>query len=628
MAHANYVKSNPASDARLTKSPTEIRITFSETPDASGSDIAVLDTAGVRKNGTAMRTATDEGNTLAVDVPALPDGGYLVSWKARSAVDGHETQGAFAFAIGNAPLPAIPDIGPSSPPPGPLELAGRALSFAGIALVLGVSFFTLFIRPPTEAFERRRERWLVVAGGALLVVGSVVLFASYGLGLPARLLTFLALRGLAGLVAIAAAFVPGRRVPDDARREITAFAGLAAGLWATLVSHAAASGDPKYIALDFIHVVAISIWSGGVVSLLVLAIPGVADARALGATVWRMSLTALVCVAVIVTTGTLQALDRLVLVEDLYETPYGIALLAKILMLLALVALGATNLLIWGPRLRAQGQGPLSGEQRERNATKSRLALSVMTETGLFGAVLVATAFLTAFAPPAQASGAAFDETQRVEGVRVELLVPTTNPGRNRYVVRVTEGLAPVTDAEKVTLRFTMVEHDMGIQDLDAAQRAPGEYVAEGSPTAMFGTWKVDTIVRLAGRLDLHALFTVPIQNNSGQIAQVIPVPPPPAAPQNNLVVFTDPSQPVSGAPITINIVVIDTKGDPVQGQKVTASFSGPGTQAPIDAKEDAVTLGPGRYRIEIPALDAGQWKVSLTLGSIGSGTYTLDVTR
>ena len=109
---------------------------------------------------------------------------------------------------------------------------------------------------------------------------------------------------------------------------------------------------PKYIALDFIHVVAISIWSGGVVAFATVATPAVRDPKALGALTWRFSLTALVCVAVLITTGTLQALDRLVLLEDLYETPYGLALLVKILLLVALVALGALNLLVWGPRLR------------------------------------------------------------------------------------------------------------------------------------------------------------------------------------------------------------------------------------------------------------------------------------
>ena len=614
MAHANYVKSNPAADARLIKGPSEVRVSFSETPDPAGSDIAVLDVQGTRHSATQIAAATDEPNTLRVAVPDLPDGGYIVSWKARSAVDGHETQGAFAFVIGNGPLPSIPDIGPSSPPPAPLELAGRALTFAGIAITLGVAFFVLFIRPPVEALERRRERWLITAGGVLLILGTGVLVAAYGTGAPGRLLLFTLLRGAAGAIAIAVAWTP---LAPDVRREVVAFAGLAAGLWATLVSHAAATADPKFIAYDFIHVVAISIWSGGVLSLLVMAIPAVADVRQLGATVWRFSLTALVCVGVIITTGTLQALDRLVLLEDLYETPYGLALLAKILMLLVLVALGATNLFIWGPRLRAG------------IAAKSRLVLSVGTETALFAAVLVATAFLTALAYPAQPNGVAFDQTQRVDGIRMELLLPSTNPGRNRYVVRVTQGLQPVTNAERVAFRFTMVEHDMGVTDIIATQRAPGEYVAEGSATAMFGTWKIQTIVRLPGRLDISALFTVPIANNSGQIAQVIPIPTPPAAPVYNMIVFADPATPQANAPISINVVLVDSKGDPVQGKKVSATFDGPGAQSPIAATEDPTQSGPGRYKVEVPALAAGgTWKVTLSVGSEGSGVYTLDVAK
>ena len=609
-AHANYVKSNPASDARLAKSPSEIRVTFSETPDPAGSDLAVLDTAGKRLSATAVTAATDEPNTLRVSVPVLPEGGYLVSWTALSAVDGHETKGAFAFAIGNAPLPAIPDIGPSTPPPAPLELIGRALSFAGIAGVLGVSFFTLFIRPPVEDRERRREKNLITIAGALLAGGSALMLISYGTGLPARLLLFLGLRGIAGLVAIGSIFVPERLLRPDTRRELIAFAGLAAALWATLVSHAAASGDPKYIALDFIHIVAISIWSGGVVAFATLAAPAVHDPKTLGALTWRFSLTALVCVAVLITTGTLQALDRLVLLEDLYETPYGIALLAKILLLVTLVALGTLNLMVWGPRLRRGA------------AARSGLVRGVTIETALFVLVFVATSFLTALAPPAQANAAAFDETQRVEGVRIELLVAANNPGRNRYVVRVTQGLAPVTNAERVAIRFTMVEHDMGEQELIAVQRAPGEYVAEGSPTAMFGTWKLQAIVRLPGRLDLRALFTVPIANNGGQLAQVITIAP------YNLIVFADPSQPLAGAPFTINVVLVNAQGDPVSGKTLRASFVRPGSRIDALAAEDVAKLGPGRYSIAVQALDAGTWKITLAVGNEGSGVYALDVGR
>jgi copper transport protein len=613
-AHANYVKSNPAADARLTKPPTEVRVTFSETPDARGSDIAVLDVNGLRLDKRDVALVSDEPNTLRVSLGAIGDGGYLVSWTTLSAVDGHETRGAFAFAI-NAPLPQFTkDFAPSAPPPSALEIAGRALSYAGMALLTGLAFFTMFIRVPADESERARERRLVILGGAALVAGGALLIVNQGANIPQRLLVLLGLRTLAGIAALASLAVPGRLLPADARRETFAFCGLVAGLTATLVSHAAASGDLRYVALDYLHVIAISVWLGGVAAFSYVAMPSARadDPRQLGRTVWRFSLTALVAVAVIVTTGALQSLSRLVLVEDLVETPYGIALLAKVVLLVGLLGLGALNLLVWGPRMR---RGLAASAQFWRG---------LIGETALFAGVLVAAAFLTAFAPPAQASGAAFDETKHVSGIRIELLTASTLPGRNRFVVRVQQGLAPIGGAEKVALRFTMVEHDMGEQELVATERAPGEYVAEGSPTAMLGPWKVEVIVRLPGRPDLHALFTVPISQPAGQIAttKILAVPP------YQLIVFSEPVQPQAGAPLTINVVAVDAKGDPVTGKRLRATFSGPGTQPPLDAVENAAELGPGRYRFTLPGLDAGSWKITLSVSDAGSGVYELDVIR
>jgi copper transport protein len=612
-AHANYVKSNPASDARLTKPPTEVRVTFSEPPDARGSDVAVLDSSGNRLDKRDVTLVSDEPNTLRVSLGAVGDGGYVVSWRALSSVDGHETKGAFAFAV-NAPLPSIGDIGPSAPPPTAIEIAGRALSYGGMALLAGLPFFTLFIRAPAGDAERRRERRLVFIGGAALVAGSALLALNQGANIPGRLLLLLGLRALAGVGALASLAVPARLLPADPRREAIAFLGLAAGLTATLVSHAAAGGDLRYVALDYLHVVAVSVWLGGVVAFSYVAMPSARDddPRELGRTVQRFSLTALVAVAVIVTTGLLQSLSRLVLIEDLVETPYGIALLAKLVLLVGLLGLGALNLLVWGPRMR---RGLAAGAQLWRG---------VIGESALFAGVLVAAAFLTAFAPPAQRSGAAFDETKHVSGVRVELLAATTLPGRNRYVVRLQQGLAPIGRAEKVALRFTMVEHDMGEQELVATERAPGEYVAEGSPAAMLGTWKVEVIVRLAGRPDIHALFTVPVSQPAGQDAttKVFVIPP------YKLIVFSEPSQPQAGAPFTINVVVVDSSGEPVTGRKVRATFSGPGTAPPLDGAENVAELGPGRYRFTLPGLEAGAWKVTLGLSDAGSALYDLEVSR
>src|SRR2546430_14619498 len=110
------------------------------------------------------------------------------------------------------------------------------------------------------------------------------------------------------------------------RRMIALAAGLTAAMTATLVSHATALGSLKSMALDFVHVLSVSVWTGGVVALLwcVLLLKRdrtAEDARALGATVWRFSVTALIATALLITTGVLQAFDRLRLIHDPYPTP-------------------------------------------------------------------------------------------------------------------------------------------------------------------------------------------------------------------------------------------------------------------------------------------------------------------
>jgi hypothetical protein len=130
--------------------------------------------------------------------------------------------------------------------------------------------------------------------------------------------------------------------------------------------------------------------------------------------------------------------------------------------------------------------------------------------------------------------------------------------------------------------------------------------------------------VRLAGRSDIRALFTVPISAAAGQDAttKILAVPP------YQLIVFAEPFQPQAGAPITINAVVVDAKGDPVLGKKLRAAFSGPGTVAPLEAVENVAELGPGRYRFAVPGLDAGSWKVTISVDDAGSGVYELVVLR
>ena len=148
------MRSNPAADARLVKPPTEIRIEFSEPPDPRGSEIQVLDTSGKRHDKNDVAPSGDPKG-LRVSLEPISDGGYLVAWTTTSAVDGHTTKGSFAFAVGAVRSPhRHPPRGHSAATP--LEIAGRALSYAGIALGLGTAFFVLFgLRRDDRGASRR-----------------------------------------------------------------------------------------------------------------------------------------------------------------------------------------------------------------------------------------------------------------------------------------------------------------------------------------------------------------------------------------------------------------------------------------------------------------------------------------
>ena len=171
------------------------------------------------------------------------------------------------------------------------EIVGRALSYAGIALGLGTAFFVLFVAP--AGIDPRRESLLLGIAGTLIVSGSLALIVDQGPKLPPRLGALLGVRAFAGLVLGAVSVTPrlalmrpvgalagggvmtfGPSATFRPRRMIALAAGIAAGTTATLVSHATALGNLKDIALDFLHILSISVWTGGVVALLFLVLHG------------------------------------------------------------------------------------------------------------------------------------------------------------------------------------------------------------------------------------------------------------------------------------------------------------------------------------------------------------------
>src|SRR6266540_2966329 len=140
-AHAMLRGSDPAGGASLDRSPAAVTLHFTEAPDPALSVVHVLDTAGhAVSTGPAVALA---GSRLRAPLPVLGAGTYTVTWRATSRVDGHVSQGAFAFGVG---LPAMATPSPNAGAatdvlqgPDPLAVAARWSFFWGIALLLGAA---------------------------------------------------------------------------------------------------------------------------------------------------------------------------------------------------------------------------------------------------------------------------------------------------------------------------------------------------------------------------------------------------------------------------------------------------------------------------------------------------------
>lgn len=111
-----------------------------------------------------------------------------------------------------------------------LEPVAQALSFLGLALLVGVPSLAALQRRAGAAGHEEREEALIGIGAALVVAGAVMLLLAQGGRAPARLNALVTARGLTGVVVLAAAAgLPAGRV-----RTVALVAGLAGALLALI----------------------------------------------------------------------------------------------------------------------------------------------------------------------------------------------------------------------------------------------------------------------------------------------------------------------------------------------------------------------------------------------------------
>ena len=548
-AHAALVSTEPGESARLETAPAEVTLTFTEGVSLGAGYVRVLTADGERVD---TDDASVDGDVITVPLrPDLADGGYLVTYRIVSA-DSHPIQGAFSFVVGEGELVAASADGPIADRlvEGAQQVA-RTAGFAGIAFAIGVPVLVLLCVP--GGWSSRRLRLLSTWGAGTAAGTAVLLFllqgpyaAGSGLGslLDPSLLSATA-ASTAGwallaraVLAVALLFALRPAWRREARPEVPELA--AAGVFATGVAlataatgHAVAGSWPALaIGVTAVHVVAMSVWLGGLVAMLLVVLRPYEEDADFAEAMRRFSRVAFVAVAALVVTGILQSVREVGSPTALVDTVYGRLLMAKLTFFV--VVLGAAGVSrVWvqqrlgvrrppaGRRTRVtahafaattegrpddDGDGSVAARDlMQSDGAREQLPSlrrSMLVEAVLGAAIVLVSAVLVG-TPPARAIAAdPVDVTMQLEGSSgeagsVQVTVAPAQAGSNVLQLYLYDEEGRATQPEQIRVAIAEEQQEIGPLDVEIAAAGPGRYVAQDMTVPTAGTWRLTVTVRL-----------------------------------------------------------------------------------------------------------------------------------
>jgi copper transport protein len=254
---------------------------------------------------------------------------------------------------------------------------------------------------------------------------------------------------------------------------------------------------------DVVHVVAMSLWLGGLVFLLV-AVPAATRAlepadrtRLLSGVLSRFSPLALIAVIALAVTGTVQAIVEVGSVGALTSTAFGRAVLIKAGLLLVLIGLGAINRQRVVPRLRRLA------EERVAPGDAGRLLRRTLRgEVALILVVLGVTGALTGYAPATAetANAGPFSTSRRMGPLDLEITLDPARVGPNAlhlYVFDAKDG-APFTGTKELRVKASLPSRGIGGIGLTMHRAGPGHYVADAVTLSPAGDWNLAVTDRVS----------------------------------------------------------------------------------------------------------------------------------
>jgi copper transport protein len=447
-AHTKLESTAPAAGSTSDGPVDEVALRFTLPVTSLGDGIVVDGPSGT----VVADVASAEDGLVLVATPAEPlaAGDYTVTWTA-AAQDGHPLEGSFAFTVagaGGAPSePAEPGGGAPSDGGEASEGTGGAHTDGphgahDMGNTNGMDHDAMAMDSPASNAAQAVARlgsaaalWGgLVAAGALMFAG-VVLRGEDQEDVPGvlRIVRWAGLLILAGLVLhvsagsvhmargdIAAAVSPSS-IADSLTTTTRWALGLQAagaiaiaagsrrsvpGSWLAILGSVLVgaghvlgghsnTAEPRWLVVgaDVAHLAAAATWVGGVVAMGILLHGRRRDGRALDAALIgaRFSVVAAVSVAVVGAAGIVLAVEILDRPAQLWESTWGLFLLAKIAVVAVVGAIGTYNHFRVVPRLESR-------RFRKRSARKAGNVLrrSAGRETSLMVVIVLITAWLVA----------------------------------------------------------------------------------------------------------------------------------------------------------------------------------------------------------------------------------------
>lgn len=532
-AHAFLESSDPEANAVVATAPRTVTLRFTEPLEASYSRAELVDQTGEPVSGAVSRVEASDPWTMTVEIPpGLGNGTYSLLWRTLSTADGHTAQGYLPFTVGTEA-----DIAPVATPsqeslsiliPDGVYAASRWLALLGLAAVVAIWPVWLFVVRPALSpvwqlgpqTTRRARRFAAIAIGFALAADVVALLVqamaiagpwNVRAGLPValgetRYGTWWLVR--VGLVLLFAAALLGAAWwrPWRQRWATLLALGVAAALPLpfSMLSHAGAQtmGRATALAFDYVHLLGASLWAGGLLVLIVTLGPLLANLTpagrrvVLGRAIPRFSLLALIAWGVMALTGFYAAWLQVGNLPGLTETPYGQALLLKLILIVPLLLLGAFNLLVVTRRLQA-------AETEEAAEGWSKHFVTALISEAVIVTLLLGVVGVLIGTPTARLVLEQQANSLRIplegDGQTGTLIITPGTVGQNRYRLEFGSGHEAHLQNPAIvsaSLRFELPSRGTGQLEIPLAPALEGGYEGQGSELAFPGAWNVQVTVR------------------------------------------------------------------------------------------------------------------------------------